>query len=72
MPVPIMTSVVSTFSFLIRGLAKEMLEVHFKKVHNQTVFMLNELASFPFAQTVKQDNLQKLLAMITRHEASGS
>jgi len=73
MPVPIMTSVVSTFSFLIRGLAKEMLEVHFKKVHNQTVFLLQELASFPFAQTVKQDNLQKLLAMITRrHEVQGS
>jgi len=67
MPVSVMTFLVSVSSVFMRGLVKEMLEVHFKKVHNQTVFLLQELAAFPFARKVKQDNLQKLLAMITQH-----
>ena len=64
MPVPVMTSLVSASAFLIRGLIREMLEVHFKKVHSQTIFLLKELAAFPFADKVKKENLEKILAIV--------
>lgn len=66
MPVPVMTTLVSASAFLIRGLIREMLEVHFKKVHSQTIFLLNELSAFPFAEKIKKENLQKLLSIVTQ------
>jgi hypothetical protein len=63
-PSPVQTFVLSFSPQFLKGFVKEMLEVHFKKVHNQTVFLLRELLSFPFAQKVKRDSLERLLTVV--------
>jgi len=63
-PAPIQTFVLSIAPIFLKGFTKEILEIHFKKVHNQTIFLLKELLSFPFAQNVKHDSLEKLLAVV--------
>lgn len=63
-PVSIQTFVLSISPGFLKGFTKEMIEVHFKKVHNQTIFLLEELLSFPFAQNVRHDSLEKLLAVV--------
>ncbi len=51
--------------YFLKGFNRAMVEVHFKKVHRQTIFLLRELASFPFSNRAKKDNLQELLSLCT-------
>lgn len=62
-PSPIPTFVISISPRFLKGFLREMLEVHFKKVHNQTIFLLKELLAFPCAQKVNHTNLERLLAV---------
>ncbi|MCP4269436.1 MAG: hypothetical protein GY777_28345, partial [Candidatus Brocadiaceae bacterium] len=64
-PYYLFTYLFSLSPYFIRGFNREMFEVHFKKIHRQTIFLLKELSSFQFAQDVKRDNLHKLLSMCT-------
>ena len=55
----------SWVSSMLSGFMREMLEVHFKKIHTQTVLLLGELASLPGADTTNHPAIDELLRRTT-------
>ncbi len=48
-------------SSMLSGFVREMLEVHFKKIHRQTLLLLGELAALPGADTAHHPAIDELL-----------
>jgi ketopantoate reductase len=51
----------SWFAAALSGFSREMLEVHFEKIHHQTILLLGELVSLPGAETVHHPAIDELL-----------
>jgi 2-dehydropantoate 2-reductase len=67
MPIFIISFILRLSSLFVREFYREMLEIHFKKVHKQNIYLLKELCSFG-KNKVKKENLTKLLSMSTNNK----
>ncbi len=57
---------------MLSGFIREMLEVHFTKIHAQTVMLLEELTALPGAETVDHPAIDELLQRAMARMSGGS
>jgi ketopantoate reductase len=57
----VLSAIYRLSALLLTGLEREIVEVHFKKVHRQTLYLLKELLTFQSAKTIHTRSIKKLL-----------